>query len=160
MAHAGGRPTDYKPRYCQDIIKFFDVPFTRERIKSVTTYKDGTVKEETEEVANNLPHLISFARKIGVTYETIREWGKVHPEFSVALKEVKQMRERMIESNALTGKFNATFSIFDAKNTLGWRDEQYLKGEGFNNIMQVIIPESYKPKNPNNRLLPHNEVHS
>lgn len=123
-----GQPTKYKPEYCEQLIDFFDIKPSHTRT-IVTTGKNDYRKEEQIEVANPLPHIIDFARKIGVTHATILNWGKQFPEFFEALKEIRLLREKIIEQNALRGLYNASFSIFNAKNTLGWRDEQHIKSE-------------------------------
>lgn len=128
LKHAGGRPTEYYPELCEEIVDFFRISPTR-TLKIITTGKNDYRKEEEVEVANPLPHIIDFAHKIGVTYATISNWVKKYPEFFDAYKEVKLLREKIIEQNALKGLYNASFSIFDAKNTLGWRDEQHIKSE-------------------------------
>lgn len=136
-----GRPTKYDPKLCEEIINFFDIAPYYER-KITTTGKNDYCKEETIDVANDLPHLITFARHIGVSIDTLNEWTRKHPEFSEALKTAKAINERMLAVNALKGLYQSTFSIFMAKNKFGWRDEQHLKGEGFETkqIVQVMLP--------------------
>ena len=147
--HPGGRPTDYKPSYCQELIDFFDIPhYTTKEV--ITTGKNGFEKVEYVEVPNSLPHLIHFAKKIGVTYETIRAWGKKYPEFSASLKYVKRLNEAMLMDNALKGLYNPTFSIFTAKNKYGWRDEQHIKGSFTQNLVFKLAPGVTVPEG--NRL--------
>jgi hypothetical protein len=122
MAHPGGRPTKYKPEYCDEIIAFFDIEPYRE-VSDVYTYKDGTTKETKRLVANDLPFISSFAFKIGVSTETLHEWSRVHPEFSVALKRAKQLQESMLATNGLMNTYAQPFAIFTAKNIAGWRDK-------------------------------------
>lgn len=57
----GGRPTDYKPEYCQEIIEFM---------------KTGK-------------HVIQFAAHIGVAKSSIYEWAKADEQFSDALKKAQ-----------------------------------------------------------------------
>lgn len=57
----GGRPTDYDPKYCDDIVDYLT---------------DGR-------------HIIEYAAKIGVAKSTIYEWANNNPEFSVALKKAQ-----------------------------------------------------------------------
>lgn len=150
--HKGGRPTDYKPKFCQQIIDFFDIEPSYKK-KIITTGKNDYYKEEEIEVANPIPHITDFAKKIGVNSSSIYAWAKKHEEFSNALKEVKLKREKIIESNALKGLYNASFAIFNAKNTLGWRDEQHIKHDGMNQIFNVIIPANTATEGKRNRLL-------
>lgn len=136
-----GRPTSYRPEYCEQVIAFFDVkPYFHREV--ITTGKNDYTKTETVEVPNDLPHMVDFARKIGVSVDAIRDWDKKYPEFSHSLKIAKEMNEKMLAINALRGLYNSTFSIFMAKNKFGWRDEQYLKGEGVEakQTIQVYIP--------------------
>src|SRR6056300_1434746 len=107
---SGGRPTKYKPEYCQKIIDYFNVPLT-ERV--------GAKKEASE-----LPMLIGFAMEIGVSYETILEWTKVHEEFSHAYKSAKRLQEKLIAANAMNNRYNAYFAQFMLKNNHGWKDKQ------------------------------------
>lgn len=97
-----GRPSKYKPEYCQMII------------------------DHMAEGAS----MTSFAAEIDVSRETISEWGRVHPEFSVAIKKGKAKCaawwERLNRKNAITGDGNATLVIFGLKNMAPdeWRDKQ------------------------------------
>lgn len=159
MAKRGPKgPSKYYPELAQELIAFYDIPhFT---IKTVKIYgKNEYCKEEQVEVPNSLPHLITFAMKIGVCTDTLYAWGKVYPEFSEALKKCKELNERMLVDNAMRGLYNASFSIFTAKNKFGWRDEQFLKGEGFHQIFNVVIAKDVKPRHEDNRLLTqHNDT--
>ncbi len=43
--HAGGRPTSYDPKYCDEIIAFFNVqPYRVEKL--IKTNKDGSTEEK------------------------------------------------------------------------------------------------------------------
>lgn len=55
---AGGRPTDYRPEYCQQIVDFMS---------------DGS-------------HVIQFAAHVGVAKSTVYKWAEDNAEFSDALK--------------------------------------------------------------------------
>lgn len=115
-----GRPTKYDPKYCDQIIDFFaDHELTRERIKFYD--KDGNA--HTEEVANIYPTITDFAKKIGVNRSSLHEWSRKHKDFSVALKEAKELQHEIIIKSALCGYYNASFSIFAMKNIAGWRDK-------------------------------------
>jgi len=99
-----GAPTKYKPEYCQGIIAFF-----------IT--------------ATDFPFFSAYAREIQVNTDTLHEWKKVHPTFSEAYKKAKDIQKEILVVGALTNKLNPTFSIFTAKNILGWRDVKEIKQE-------------------------------
>lgn len=110
-----GRPSKYDPKYCQEIVDFF----------SIEPY---FIDEVGKKVVNDLPMLVAFARKIGVAHDTLHEWVKVHPDFSVAYKQAKDLQERFVVLNALKGNFDSRFSIFTLKNISGWREKTEITG--------------------------------
>jgi len=117
-----GRPTLYDPKYCEELIKYFNIePHFETPV--VTTYKDGTTKEEVKLVPSDLPTLASFASLIGVHRDTINQWAKDNKEFSDAIKEAKEHQERILVTNGLMGLYQGAFAIFTAKNVIGWRDK-------------------------------------
>lgn len=124
-----GRPTDYDPKYCDEIIKYFTVENYIESPVTIT-YKDGTVKEETKRIANDLPTLAGFCRRIGTSRETLNNWSHQFPEFLDAIKRVKEMQEEMLVTNGLQDLYAQPFAIFAAKNLIRWADklEQTLTG--------------------------------
>jgi hypothetical protein len=96
---AAGRPTKYKPEYCQQLIEHMSQGLSFE----------------------------TFAAVIDVNDDTLYEWAKVHPEFSDAKKRAfgkcKILWEKMGIAGA-TGKirnFNAAAWIFNMKNRFGWK---------------------------------------
>ena len=72
----------------------------------------------------------SVAAALGVHIDTLYEWGKVHPDFSEALKLGEQASvaywEEMGHDGAkgLIEGFNASAWIFNMKNRAHWRDRQ------------------------------------
>ena len=105
-----GRPTKYKPEYCQEMLSFFDRNFT-EKV-------NGKVE------ACNFPSVAGFARKIGVAKSTLYEWAKNHEEFSNVLARCKDIQEDILINNSLKNSYNASFSQFLLKNTHGFKDKQ------------------------------------
>lgn len=100
-----GRPTLYKPEYCEGIIAFC-------------------------ENHNEVPFLQDYAHLIGVCKDTLQEWASVHPEFSLAYKKAKDIQEKKLVTGGLTGKFNPAVTIFVLKNVSGWRDKQEINQTG------------------------------
>lgn len=103
----GGRPSKYDPAYCEEVIA------------------DGNIGYS----------LTAFAGKIGVDRDTITEWAKVHPEFSLAVKAHKAARTRFLETGLLNGDAtgpNVTSRIFALKNAAPeeWRDKHEVEHSG------------------------------
>ncbi len=118
-----GRPTLYRPEYCQELVEVFDIdPYWE-----TTKVNQRTGIEITERVANSLPTLAGFARKIGVSRSVLQDWGKRHPDFLYAVTRAKACAEDMLVINGLLGLYNAQFSIFVAKNYTDLRDVQETK---------------------------------
>lgn len=99
---AGGRPSDYKPEYCDLVIQHM---------------KEGA-------------SLTSFAASINCARSTINVWMEANPEFSEAVKAGKAhcaaWWEMVGRKNAVEGGGNATLVIFGLKNMAGddWREKQ------------------------------------
>ena len=115
-----GRPTLYRPEYCEELLEHFDVEANRE----VEHTNEKTGHKYTQIVPNNLPTLAGFARKIKVGTVTLRDWARAHPDFLSAVTRAKAIAEDMLVTNALTGIYNPQFSVFVAKNYTDLRDVQ------------------------------------
>ncbi len=101
-----GRPTKYKPEYCEQLIAHMQ----------------------------QLHSFESFAANIGTHKETLYEWCKRHPEFSEARKAGRASLLKGMENigkGLFTGKIkgNVAAWIFYMKNTTGWRDDPNMSDE-------------------------------
>jgi len=114
-----GRPTKYKPEYCQMLIDHMSKGFSFE----------------------------SFCAIINVHPDSLHEWVKTHKDFSVAKIQGKEMEgmfwERILIAGA-TGQipgYNAASVIFALKNKLPqrWRDKHEIV-----NTHQIKIPMTTK----------------
>lgn len=105
---SAGRPTDYKPEYCQMIV------------------------EHMTEGAS----VTSFAAEIGKSRSTINLWMDAFPEFMEAVKTGKAKCaawwEKKSRINAVEGGGNATLCIFGLKNMAPdeWREKQEIEHSG------------------------------
>jgi hypothetical protein len=123
-----GKPTKYRPKYCKEIIAYFDrEPYII--VDKTVTYANGASKEITEKEPTDLPLFGKFAHKVGVTHDTLIDWTKSYPEFGEAYKRAKQLQEHILITNGLAGGYAPAFAIFTAKNILGWRDKHEVVGE-------------------------------
>ncbi len=140
--HPGGRPSKYKPEFADQLIKVFkDAQPWYE--SPVTMFKDGKViRESMERKANAPPFVSAFAHQVGVCTDTLYEWGGIHKEFSLALKYARDRTEQIMAENGLLSLYNATFTIFAAKNMIGWRDKQEVEhsGEVKSGVIEIHLP--------------------
>ncbi len=103
-----GRPTDYKPEYCQMLIDHMAEGFSFE----------------------------SFAAVIKVTRSTLYEWVSAQPDFSDAKQrgfEASRLTwEQIGRDIAKKGEGNATAFIFNMKNRFreDWNDKQTIEHQG------------------------------
>lgn len=123
VGNKGGRKTKYKQEYCEKIIKFFDIEPTKE-VDVVTTFKNKTTRESTEERPNHLPFFADFAAKIGVNGDTIVEWAKKHKEFTAAYTRAKALQKQHLVTCGLLGLYNSKFAVFTAINITDMRDKR------------------------------------
>jgi hypothetical protein len=107
-----GRPTSYKPEYCQEVIIFLGQGHS----------------------------LKAFAGHIKTSADTVFEWVHQHPEFSDSVKKGRaacvKWYEQFFKAMAAGqikpsdgGKTNAAAAIFLAKNIIGWKDRLDIEGQ-------------------------------
>ncbi len=120
-----GRPSKYKPEYCDMIIQYFDKP-PQQVVYKETYYSDGTLKSREPIVLGaQLPTYQGFAHSIGVDAATLRRWGsdESKPEFCAAYARARELQEHILVVNAIGGQYNSQFAQFYAKNNLGYKDK-------------------------------------
>ena len=123
IGNNGGAPTKYDPKYCEEIIDYFDIEPTREI--EIPHFKGGEVAwTDKKVVANKLPAFHRFAKHINVDHTTLHEWCKVHKEFSQAYSYAKELQKYFLIENGLNGTYNPTAYVFTAKNITDMRDSQ------------------------------------
>ena len=93
-----GHPTDYKEKYCEELIQYF----------SDETEVFQTIEE--------------FASKIRVSDDTIVNWTRAHPEFLAAYNYAKQKQKTKLIKNGLIETYNSNFAKFVGVN-LGMKDK-------------------------------------
>lgn len=100
MKHAGGRPTKYKPEYCD---------------KAIEVMKRGFSKE-------------AVAGHLDITKDTLYRWVKKHKEFSDSIKKGLEYSRVFWEELGIemvtAGQGNSATWIFNMKNRFHWRDKK------------------------------------
>ena len=116
MARAVGRPTKYKPEYCQMLIEHA---------------RQGLSFE-------------SFAAVINVNIDTIYHWCTLFPEFSEAKKMATCHSRLFWESMGVSGvkgfipNFSTSGWIFNMKCRFGWRDGSEVSKQTTRQVEEVF----------------------
>lgn len=101
VGNNGGRPTMYKPEYCEKVIECMG--------KGLSVH--------------------AFAGEVGVSKDAVYAWRDKHSEFAEAIKIGRGKLHAFFEKmglHAMAGKipkFNASTYIFTMKNKCGWTDK-------------------------------------
>jgi hypothetical protein len=114
LPYMTGRPTDYYPELCQEIINFFDRPLYEE--KEVMVIERGRQVIKKVQAPCQLPTIERFALNMNLHKSTLYRWAEKHPEFSDALNTAKQAQQEILNQHALTGMYKEGYSKFVAVN--------------------------------------------
>jgi len=141
--HAGGRPSKYQDTFPNSLIKFFSIPLSYSKLKSRITFKNGDVKEEFIDKANNIPFFSGWCLKNDITQVMFDRWVNPEDEYFkeelfMAYKKCQKLQEAFIVNNVFQYNANPAMGIFTLKNVAGWRDEQHIKAEGFENKIYIV----------------------
>lgn len=146
-----GRPTKYKPEYCQQLIEFFDIePF--EKIELPHYQKDGvTIKwRDYKLIPARMPTLRKFAKKIDVHVFRVYCWideksPTYHKEFSDAFTCAKEIRKDWLIDLGLSGLTPPLSYKFTAINVTDMVDAQKFEHNVTANVT-FNIHKSYEDK--------------
>jgi hypothetical protein len=100
--------------------------------KMITFYDRPAISDEGK--ANDLPFLVDFCKQEGIPVSTFKGWLKPDgPDDYKALRDAyevcKELFARNLVTCALKSKYQPIFSIFTAKNILGWADRNEVSVE-------------------------------
>lgn len=109
--HPGGRPTDYRPEYCEQLINHMEA--------------GGSIK--------------SLSAKLGVSFDAMYKWFDKYPEFNEAKKVGESLSYAWFEEQSHRGMWiptahgevlNTTLWYMNMKNRFGWRDKHEVEQSG------------------------------
>ncbi len=93
------------------------------KYKSTEELQKGINKYFEECDKNEKPYTMSgLAYSLDIDRTTLINYGE-RDSYSTLIKKAKQRVEQQLEENALMGKGNSTFTIFNLKNNYGWKDK-------------------------------------
>ena len=103
MTHAGGRPTKYNPKM----------------IDEIDVYLSMCGREQTA-----LPTKQGLALHLNVNTDTLVEWSKEYPEFSVALKKLMDTQAQQLINDGIYGgkEVNSTIVKLLLQNNHGMKE--------------------------------------
>lgn len=112
-----GRPTEYKPEYCQKLIDYMALGYSYE----------------------------AFAGKLGVSKQTLYNWEKANQDFmdakSIAVEKCRVYWESLAIDNPFTtklGGLNTGVWVFNMKNRFKWTDKVEVEaGEETRNVLKL-----------------------
>jgi len=102
-----GRPTKYKPEYCESIVQYFSEGF--------------------KEHITPIPFLYNWCQSIGITKKTAHNWKEQHEDFLHAYDAAKELQKQWLVQGGLDGSFNAAFCKFVAINMTDMVDASEVK---------------------------------
>lgn len=87
------------------------------------------------------PYTMSgLANALDMSRQSLINYSK-DEEFFDTIKKARLQVEQQLEENALMGKANATFTIFNLKNNYGWRDTVEVKNDNEISKLDELLKE-------------------
>jgi len=117
------------------------------KYKDKETLKKGINKYFQDCDKKQKPYTMSgLAYSLGIDRVTLINYGK-NDLFFTLIKEAKDRVQAQLEENALMGKGNATFTIFNLKNNYGWRDTVEVDNKNELSKLDELLGEIRKDAN-------------
>jgi len=111
-----GRPTKYKPEYCDAIVTYF---------------------LESE----GYPTLEGFCIPYTFSTSSLFDWANTYPEFSESKKKAVEIQKHRTMEGAINGSLNTAYAIFINKNCHGMKDKVEQEISGLDSInIQIVKP--------------------
>lgn len=109
--------------------------------KIIDKYFEMCDKKEKPYTMSGLAYALDMDRKSLLNYSK-------DEQFFPTIKKAKEKVEQQLEENALMGKANSTFTIFNLKNNYGWRDTVEVKNENelskLDELLKAVKDDSIK----------------
>lgn len=93
------------------------------------------------------PYTMSgLANALNMSRQSLINYSK-DEEFFDTIKKARAVVEQQLEENALMGKANSTFTIFNLKNNYGWRDSVEINNQNELTKLDELLKEIKKDAN-------------
>lgn len=100
--------------------------------KDIEKYFQDCDKKEKPYTMSGLAYALDMDRRSLLNYSK-------DEKFFPTIKKAKEKVEQQLEENALMGKSNSTFTIFNLKNNFNWKDTIEEKHEFKNGIIDELV---------------------
>lgn len=119
-----GRPSSYKPEYCDMILDYFEsIASDREPERLIRS--EGDKNTQYQLAPKPLPTLIGFARTIGVSRKVLGEWAERHEAFREARARAMEIGEELLTQDSYRGLVAPIIATWLGSNyTSGLRDRK------------------------------------
>lgn len=114
----------FDPSIGPKMYEWFCSKQKRRTVTDTFVWKDGEVQEKYKEAVNPPPHFSEFARSIGTTANTLKNWAKNNKEFAQYYDACQDIIQEFMIDNGVTGEYASQMTIFAAKNTTKMKDQQ------------------------------------
>ena len=131
-----GRPTKYKPEFCEMLIEHVTMPEIE-----VIENMDKTQRLQFVVKPMAIPSLHGFCAKVGVHKGTIYDWAENNPEFAESLSCARDILADNITRAGTLGAINPTFAKAAATNLIGWSDKAQVTGANGGAIKVVVADD-------------------
>lgn len=129
MARPVGRPSKYRPEYCDQLIDYF------------SNGQDGTNFKY-------FPCVAGFAASIGSFKQRIYSWAEENPKFHDSLQTGLALAEQQLNNGALSRQYDSGYARFAASNYLGMSEKQEIKQQLSGTVNSVVTIEFVDPPKP------------
>jgi hypothetical protein len=130
-----GRPTNYRPEYCQAIVDYFAHPDSWE----INTDLKGSSKPIPK---SKIPTIERWCHSIGVHSRTLDDWQKRYPEFRDAYQTARELQQAFVIELSAAGIGNGLLSAF-MQVRHGWKVEKEVEEEA--KPLEIRIVKAVKP---------------
>jgi len=135
-----GRPSTYKPEYCNDLLTFFEKArnllkkeeIGRPRTKQTerpSTKKDPIYYKKKYPIVL-LPTLERFSTLAKIPLITMTGWKKQHPEWKETVAQCMAIQKDMLIQMTLNGYYNAATAKLILQNCHGFTEKEEVTNKG------------------------------
>lgn len=143
-----GRPPKYNPKYqTEEYVNGF-ISYCRVNSEPEVIMPDlpdeGMMVKPIIKKRLMLPTIERFAKYIGVHFDTLYDWAKVHKKFSESLSRIKEEQKEWLFDNGLLGEYNPVIAKLILSSNHGMSDkvDQKTTIEDKNGVLRSLFNAS------------------